>query len=286
MRIITSIAAMQKLARRWQRESVRISFVPTMGYLHVGHLGLIKRARQRVGKSGKVVLSIYVNPTQFGPKEDLNRYPRDLARDTRLCRAEGVDLMFVPDDKQMYPPDRGEKFSTFVVEEDLSKVMEGKSRPTHFRGVTTVVAKLFNIVQPDVAVFGAKDFQQATIIRRLVRDLNFPVRIVIAPIARETDGVAMSSRNNYLAPGERRQATILWRAIGLARQTVRAGAVSSTRLKAQLKRLISSQPAARLDYVEVFEPDTLQPVTQATRGTHLALAVFVGRTRLIDNARL
>jgi pantoate--beta-alanine ligase len=286
MRIITSIAAMQKLARRWQKENIRIGFVPTMGYLHTGHLSLVKRARQLVGKRGKVVVSIYVNPTQFGPKEDLGRYPRDLARDKKLCRAEGVDVVFVPDDKQMYPPGNHKNFSTYVVEETLSRGMEGASRPTHFRGVTTVVAKLFNIVSPELAVFGTKDFQQAAVIQRMVRDLNAPVKIVVAPTYREPDGLAMSSRNNYLPPEERRQATILWRAIQQARQTAKAGAVPAARLKAQLKRFIATQPAARLDYVELFDPTTLQPVTKVRRGSHIALAVFFGKTRLIDNGRL
>jgi len=286
MQIVTSIAVMQKLARRWQREKIHIGFVPTMGYLHAGHLSLVKRARQLVGRRGKVVVSIYVNPTQFGPKEDLGRYPRDLSRDKQLCRAEGVDVIFVPDDKQMYPQGDHERFSAYVVEETLSRGMEGATRPTHFRGVTTVVAKLFNIVQPEIAVFGAKDFQQAAIIQRMVRDLSFPVKIVVAPTYREPDGLALSSRNNYLSPEERRQATILWRSIQQARQTVKAGAISSARLKTQLNRLLASQPAARLDYVEFFDPATLQPVATVQRGSRIALAVFFAKTRLIDNAVL
>jgi pantoate--beta-alanine ligase len=286
MRIVTSVAAMQMLARRWRRGNIRAGFVPTMGYLHAGHLSLVKRARQLVGKRGKVVVSIYLNPTQFGPNEDLARYPRNLARDKRLCRAEGVDVVFLPDDKQMYSRHHGRKFSTYVVEENLSNVMEGKSRPTHFRGVTTVVAKLFNIVLPTVAVFGAKDFQQAVIIRRMVCDLSFPVKIVVAPTHREADGLAMSSRNDYLSRGERRRATILWRAICQARKAVQADAISSAGLKSQLKRLVASQLSARLDYIEFFDPVTLRPVKRVKRGSHMALAVFFGKTRLIDNAAL
>ncbi len=280
---------MQRLARSWQRGGVRVGLVPTMGWLHAGHLSLVRRARGLVGRSGKVVVSNYVNPTQFGPREDFARYPRNLARDARLCRAEGVDVIFAPDDGQMYPRDGdGGGFSTFVVEDHLSAVMEGQSRPTHFRGVTTVVAKLFNIVQPELAVFGAKDYQQAAIVRRMVRDLNFPVQIVVAPIVREADGLAMSSRNQYLVGGLRAQATVLWRSLQRARAVVRKAVrpLPAARLKADLRRFIARAPAARLDYVEFFDPDTLVPVRNVGRGTHIALAVFLGRTRLIDNARL
>ncbi|HSY75075.1 MAG TPA: pantoate--beta-alanine ligase, partial [Dongiaceae bacterium] len=213
MQIVSSIAAMQRLARKWQRAGIKVGFVPTMGYLHAGHLSLVKRARQAVGKSGKVVVSIYVNPTQFAPTEDLSKYPRDLKRDLKLLYELKVDVVFTPSDAEMYPVlDCGDmsplskrrhvgalqSFSTYVVEEKLSRTMEGASRPTHFRGVTTVVAKLFNIVLPDVAVFGQKDFQQAAIIKRMVSDLNFPVKIIVAPTLREPDGLAMSSRNKYL----------------------------------------------------------------------------------------
>jgi len=196
MQIVSSIAAMQRLARKWQRAGTRIGFVPTMGYLHNGHLSLVKRARQAVGKSGKVVVSIYVNPTQFAPTEDLAKYPRDLKRDLKMCRAERVDVTFVPADGEMYSDLRAAKspassFSTYVVEEKLSPLMEGASRPLHFRGVCTVVAKLFNLVTPEVAVFGQKDFQQAAIIKRMVSDLNFPVKIIIAPTLREGDGLAV-----------------------------------------------------------------------------------------------
>lgn len=311
MRIVSSIAAMQRLARQWQRAGQRIGFVPTMGYLHAGHLSLVREARKRIGKAGKVVVSIYVNPTQFGPKEDFSKYPRDLKRDLKLCRAADVDVVFTPGDKEMYPRwgeatdepalvrqsvaplaredarPTSARFSTYVVEESLSRTMEGASRPTHFRGVTTIVAKLFNIVLPDVAVFGAKDWQQATIIKRMVADLNFPVKIIVAPTLREPDGLAMSSRNKYLKGDLRRQATVLWRSIQKARAAVKKSkTIPAAKLKANLKKLIESEPDARLDYVEFFEPDTLLPVSNVARGTHLALAVFVGKTRLIDNAKL
>jgi pantoate--beta-alanine ligase len=301
VRIISSIATMQQLAKKWQRTGKRIGFVPTMGCLHAGHMSLVRETRKRVGKAGKVVVSIYVNPTQFGPKEDFSKYPRDLKRDLKLCREAGVDVVFTPGDAEMYPgktrsrrcesadEPRFDKrgYSTYIVEENLSRTMEGASRPMHFRGVTTVVAKLFNLVLPDVAVFGAKDWQQATIIKRMVTDLYFPVKIIVAPTLRERDGLAMSSRNKYLAGDLRRQATVLWRAIQTARTAVkRSRAVPAVKLKANLKTLIESEPAVRLDYVEFFEPDTLSPVLKVTRGTHMALAVFVGKTRLIDNASL
>ncbi|MBK9137925.1 MAG: pantoate--beta-alanine ligase [Verrucomicrobia bacterium] len=288
MRKIVSIEQMQRLARGWHRAGRRIGFVPTMGYLHEGHLSLVREARRRVGRDGVVVVSIYVNPTQFAPHEDLAKYPRDLPRDQRLCRVAGTDVLFLPDDEAMYPGRSEGRYSTFVVEETLSRSMEGASRPTHFRGVTTVVAKLFNIVQPDVAVFGAKDFQQVAVVSRMVADLNFPVRIVVAPTVREPDGLAMSSRNKYLTAAERPQATILWQAIQSAQAAVaqRPDGVPAAQLKRRLAALIATQPAARLDYVEIFDPATLRPVKRAGRGSHLALAVFIGRTRLIDNAAL
>ncbi len=292
---------MQQLAVRWKRAGKRVGFVPTMGYLHAGHLSLVKSARRAVGKSGVVVVSIYVNPTQFGPKEDFSKYPRDLRRDLKLCYATGVDIVFAPGDGEMYPggacsrrcESAGEPrfdkrgYSTYIVEEKLSRTMEGVTRPTHFRGVTTVVAKLFNIVLPDVAVFGAKDWQQATIIKRMVADLNFPMLIIVAPTLREHDGLAMSSRNKYLTGDLRRQATVLWRAIQTARVTVKKSkAIPASKLKAILKKLIEREPDAKLDYVEFFEPDTLALVLKVKRGTQMALAVFIGKTRLIDNARL
>jgi pantoate--beta-alanine ligase len=285
---VTTVATMQRLASRWRRQGVRIGFVPTMGYLHEGHVSLVRRARQAVGRGGRVVVSIYVNPTQFGPKEDLKKYPRDLKRDKQLCRAAGVDVVFVPGDAEMYPTGEAEGFSTWVNEERLSRAMEGRSRPTHFRGVTTVVAKLFNIALPDVAVFGAKDWQQAAIVRRMVRDLNFPVKVIVSPTCRERDGLAMSSRNKYLVGGLRQQAVVLWRAIRKAQAAARAGGnpVESASLKGELKRFIEQQPDARVDYIEFFHPETLQSVGRVSRGARVALAVFLGKTRLIDNASL
>ena len=287
MRIVPTVAAMQKLALRWKRAGVKIGFVPTMGYLHDGHLSLVRAARKRVGQNGVVAVSIYVNPTQFAPTEDLSKYPRDLKRDLKLCREVGVDVVFTPDDAEIYPGKGEGKYSTYVVEENLGRVMEGASRPTHFRGVTTVVAKLFNIVMPDVSVFGQKDFQQAAIIKRMVADLNFPVQIIVAPTLREHDGLAMSSRNKYLVGDLRRQATVLWCAIQTAKLAVqKSKSVAAADLKADLKKLIEIEPDAKLDYVEFFNPETLQRVAQVKRGTQMALAVFVGKTRLIDNANL
>ena len=277
---------MQKLALRWKRTGINVGFVPTMGYLHAGHLSLVKRALQAVGKAGKVVVSIYVNPTQFAPTEDLSKYPRDLKRDLKSLRELGVDVVFTPGDSEMYPGKVENGFSTYVVEEKLSRPMEGASRPTHFRGVTTVVAKLFNIVLPDVAVFGQKDFQQAAVIKRMVVDLNFPVQIIVAPTLRERDGLAMSSRNKYLDAEQRVQAVILFHALQAAQAAVKKKSVSAARMKADLKEFITAAPLARLDYVEFFDPETLQPVSQVKRGTQMALAVFFGKTRLIDNARL
>ena len=287
MRTVKSVRAMQRQTLAWKQSSVGVAFVPTMGYLHEGHLSLIRQARQLIGPRGKVVVSIYVNPAQFGPREDLSKYPRDFARDARHCRKEGVDVVFAPSDQEMYPHDGGQ-FSTCVTEEMLSQGMEGASRPAHFRGVTTVVAKLFNIVLPDFAVFGAKDYQQAAVVQRMTRDLNFPVRVVVGPTYRETDGLAMSSRNKYLEGKLRSQAVVLWRAIQKVRAALRtsSGALSAQRLKADLKNFIESEPAARLDYVEFFNPETFLPTLKVAPGTHMALAVFIGSTRLIDNARL
>ncbi len=298
---------MQRLAKQWQRRGVRIGFVPTMGFLHEGHLSLIREARRQAGKRGKIAVSIYVNPTQFGPNEDLSRYPRDFKRDCQLCRREGVDVIFAPSDAEMYPgwgkatdePAMARQskatanreyarptFSTYVVEETLGRAMEGASRPTHFRGVTTVVAKLFNIVLPNVAVFGAKDWQQAAIVKRMVADLSFPLKIVVAPTVRELDGLAMSSRNRYLSPEQRKQATILHRAIQHARSVVKRKPISAVKLKMELMKFIATTPLARLDYVELFEGETLQPIAKVSRGAHMALAVFFGKTRLIDNGNL
>jgi pantoate--beta-alanine ligase len=282
MRIVSSVTAMQGRARRFKQDKVPIAFVPTMGYLHEGHISLVERARKLAGKAGQVIVSIYVNPTQFAPHEDLSKYPRDLERDKKLCRDAGVDILFVPPNNQMYP----DGFSTYVTEENLSKGMEGASRPTHFRGVTTIVAKLFNIVLPDFAVFGAKDFQQAAIVRKMVADLNFPLKIVVGPTVRESDGLAMSSRNKYLNPVQREQATILSRSMQRAKEQVKKKSIAAAKMRSIVRDLVATQSEARLDYVEFFNPATLQSATVVKRGTQMALAVFFGKTRLIDNAQL
>jgi len=282
VRIVKSIAAMQRLAQQWQRTGTPVALVPTMGYLHRGHLSLIQTARKYAGRKGQVVVSIYVNPTQFGPKEDLAKYPRNLKRDKILCAEAGADVIFIPDTREMYPAG----FSTWVTEETLARGMEGASRPSHFRGVTTVVAKLFLITQPNAAIFGAKDFQQSAIIRRMARDLNFPVKIITAPIVREADGLAMSSRNKYLTPAQRRQATVLWRAMQKAASQAAKGTIPATEMKQKLSSLIAQEPEARLDYIAFYDPNTLEPRKKIKKGTQIALAVFIGETRLIDNAKL
>lgn len=259
-----------------------------MGYLHEGHLSLVRRARKAAGPAGKVVVSIYVNPTQFGANEDLGAYPRDLKRDLEKCRAEGADAVFVPTDSEMYSGRNQGLYSTYVVEESLTRHMEGASRPAHFRGVTTVVAKLFNAALPDSAVFGAKDWQQAAVIKRMVKDLNFPVKIIVAPTVRESDGLAMSSRNAYLSTAERPQAAVLCESLRLARRRVRESKrpITDRALRQAVEKFVASHSLARLDYVEFFHPETLAAQSRITRGTHMALAVFFGKARLIDNGRL
>ncbi len=279
MDIIRDPVAMQRTARAWQRAGRRIGFVPTMGYLHPGHLSLVERARR---SADLVVLSLFVNPTQFGPTEDFGRYPRDFARDEALCREAGVHTLFAPETAQMYAPDA----SIRVVEDRLSAGLCGASRPTHFAGVVTVVSKLFNLVLPDVAVFGAKDAQQVRVIRRLVRDLNFPVDIVEAPTVREPDGLAMSSRNVLLTPEERPQALCLRRALDLAERLYAGGERDADRLIREMKKLIEHQPAARVDYVQVADNETLEPVIWIERPVLVALAVRFSKTRLIDNTVL
>jgi pantoate--beta-alanine ligase len=273
---------MRRQARKWQALRLPVAFVPTMGSLHAGHLRLIERARQAIGRNGIVTVSIYVNPTQFGPHEDLAAYPRNFSRDSQLCREAAVDVLFAPPDAEMYP----DGFSTYVVEERLAQSMEGAARPGHFRGVTTVLAKLFHIIQPGVAVFGAKDFQQAAVVEKMVGDLNFPLKILVAPTVREAGGLALSSRNKYLSPAQRGQAAVLWQAIQAAQAAVAPAPVPAGRLKEQLQALIASQPEARVDYIEFFDPRTLAPAREAAKGTRIALAVFIGKTRLIDNAAL
>ena len=261
-----------------------VVLVPTMGNLHEGHLSLIRRARKIASAKGTVVVTIFVNKTQFGPGEDFESYPRTLERDTALCREAGANILFAPRDKTIYAAGH----STFVVESRLAKRMEGASRPTHFRGVTTVVAKLFNLVKPNVAVFGSKDWQQAAVIRQMTGDLSFPVRIVVAPTVRERDGLAMSSRNAHLSPAERKQATVLREVIRVARADVKKATapLPSAAIHRKLTRLVGKQSLAKLDYIEFFDSKSLEPAKRVSRGTHLALAVSFGATRLIDNGRL
>lgn len=285
MRIVTTVSAMQRLALGWKKEGKTVGFVPTMGYLHEGHLSLVRKARQIVKQDGVVVVSIFVNPLQFGPNEDYLAYPRDLQRDKEMCKEAGVDVLFVPDSEQMYPSTNS-TFSSYVIEEQVSRGMEGSARPEHFKGVTTIVAKLFNIVLPDVAVFGAKDFQQAAVIQKMVQDLNFPIKVVVAQTLREKDNLAMSSRNKFLTPEERSQAPILNKAILKAKETLKKtpGVIKAEDLKKQLTEFIHSQPAARVDYIEFFDPLSLEAMPELRPGCHMALAVYIGKTRLIDNA--
>lgn len=280
MKVIRTISEMRAWSHKMRQKDKTVAFVPTMGYLHEGHLSLIDEARSR---ADAVVASIFVNPTQFAPNEDLDRYPRDFERDEQLCRQRGVSVIFYPTTEEMYPPEH----KTYVITEDLSTVLCGRTRPTHFRGVTTIVAKLFNIVQPHIAVFGQKDAQQALIIRRMVEDLNFDIQIVVAPIVREQDGLAMSSRNNYLSPEERAQAVVLSRSLHMAREEFLKGNRNLVDLKQKIANMISVQPLARIDYVEAVDAATLEPLTEAgARPVLLAIAVFFGKTRLIDNTLL
>ena len=265
--------------RERRRQAYRIGLVPTMGCLHNGHLSLVRLAHQR---AEAVVLSLFVNPIQFGPSEDLAGYPRDLERDRQLCAEAGVEALFCPSTDAMYPAGH----STFVEETRISQALCGARRPGHFRGVATIVAKLFNLVQPDVAVFGQKDAQQARVIRQMVRDLDFPVEIIVGPIVREADGLAMSSRNQYLDAGERRQALCLSRALDCAARRVAAGEHETAELIAAMREEIAGAPQARVDYVEIVDNATLAPVTTLIRPALALLAVYVGRTRLIDNAVL
>jgi len=279
MQVITTAAAMQAEALRQRAAGKRIGLVPTMGFLHEGHLSLVREARRR---AEWVVLSLFVNPTQFGPNEDLSRYPRDEARDLALCEAEGVDAVFMPPADSMYAPDA----SVWVDETRLSAGLCGASRPGHFRGVCTVVSKLFNLVLPQVAVFGEKDFQQLAVIRRMVRDLDFPIEIVAGAIVREPDGLARSSRNVYLDADERRRALGLSAAIELARVQAAAGERRCAVLRAAIETLLVSTYGLRVDYIALVDGDSLEPLEVATDRTRVVLAVFCGRTRLIDNGAL
>jgi pantoate--beta-alanine ligase len=279
LKVIGSISAARRLL---SAAKAPVIFVPTMGALHRGHAALIDRARILAGPRGTVVVSIFVNPTQFGPREDFSRYPRPFAADKKLCAAHGVDVIFHPKAEEMYPAG----FSTFVEETELSKLLCGASRPGHFRGVCTVVHKLFQIVQPQIAVFGLKDFQQCAVIRHMARDLYLPVRIVGVETMREPDGLALSSRNQYLSVEERQQAPVLRAALLAARKAWQNGETNPARLRQLIVKKISTASRARIDYVEIADADSLQPIPRADRNIVMALAVFFGPTRLIDNLRL
>ncbi len=276
MKIINSIIHMQALAIAPEREGRRIAFVPTMGFLHEGHASLLREGRKR---GDVLVLSIFVNPIQFGQNEDLDRYPRNMERDCQIAEACGVDIVFIPTAAEMYP----QGFQTGVTVRDIALPLCGASRPGHFDGVATVVAKLFNIVRPDVALFGCKDYQQLAVIRRMTADLNLPVEIVGMPIIREADGLALSSRNAYLSPTERQSALCLHRAITKARTLFAAGERSTAVLTREACAVIAQEAAAHIDYVECRDGVLLNDVTVADAGTLLALAVKIGQTRLIDN---
>jgi pantoate--beta-alanine ligase len=276
MQIVKTIAEMKALR---QQLKGAVGFVPTMGYLHEGHLALVKEARI---ENPNVIVSIYVNPTQFGPREDFGAYPRDLDRDLESLKGGKVDIVFTPSDEEMYPSE----FSSWVDVEKVTERLEGASRPGHFRGVATVVAKLFNIVQPTRAYLGQKDAQQVVVIKKMVADLNMGVKIVVVPTLRESDGLAMSSRNIYLSSKERRAATILFKALTLARQLVNAGEKDAASIRRQMASLVQKEPLAKIDYVSIADPDTLEELNLLDRPAVASLAVRMGKTRLIDNMLL
>jgi pantoate--beta-alanine ligase len=276
MRIVTDPAKLQQVVSQVSRPLV---LVPTMGALHEGHLALVRRARRLARDTGTTAASIFVNPTQFGPSEDFGRYPRSFEQDSALLRQNGCDLVFAPDVPDMYYPDR----SIEIVENSLSRVMCGASRPGHFSGVCTVVAKLFNLFRPDIAIFGAKDFQQFTIIKRMVRDLNFPIRLEAHPTVREPDGLAMSSRNIYLSAEEREQAPVIQQVLQRAEKKVREGRGSVAGVVDWMRTQIQLAPLAKVDYVVAVDPVNLQTASQLRPPMLLAAAVLFGETRLIDN---
>ena len=279
MEIITTVLEMQRWSDATRVRDQRIGFAPTMGYLHAGHLSLVAEARQL---ADVIVASIFVNPLQFAANEDLSRYPRDIERDTQLLTKAGTDVLFLPDVKEMYP----EGFQTTVTVDRVTRGLCGALRPTHFQGVTTVVAKLFNMVKPHVAVFGQKDFQQLAAIRRMVVDLNFDIEIVGAPIVREADGLAMSSRNAYLSTPERHAGLCLSKALHAAATLAERGETDALRILAVARRVITDEPLARLDYAALVDLDTLEDVITVRAPALLALAVHIGKTRLIDNCIL
>jgi pantoate--beta-alanine ligase len=279
MKIIHDIPKMQAASRAAHLQGQTIGFVPTMGALHEGHLSLVRLARAH---ASLVVVSIFVNPLQFGPAEDFARYPRTLESDCVLLEGEGADLVFAPSTEQMYPAGA----TTAVCVEGLSERLDGRSRPRHFRGVSTVVAKLFHIVEPDFAIFGQKDAAQVAVLRAMVRDLNMPIELIVAPIARDVDGLALSSRNAYLTADERRQALVLHRALQKVEALVRSGETHSERLRSAALFVLADEPSAVLDYLEIVNPDTLLPVDSVSQGALVAVAANFGVTRLIDNLLL
>jgi len=276
MRLIRSIKKMYEFSKKAHLEGKTIGFVPTMGYLHQGHLSLIRKARK---ENDIVVVSIFVNPIQFGPKEDFRKYPRDLKRDMNLAKQVGTDVIFYPDAKDMYP----EGFKTYVNVEELSEKLCGKFRPGHFKGVATVVTKLFNIVCPDIAYFGQKDAQQAIIIKRMVADLNIPVKIKVLPIVREKDGLAMSSRNTYLNEKERKDALVLYQALNLAKELIKSGITDTKTIIRKMRQLIEKKKNAKIDYIEIVQMENLKSLKVISDNCLIALAVWIGKTRLIDN---
>ena len=276
MRIEHTVEAVRAIVKEWRAEGLSVGLVPTMGYLHEGHKSLIDRA---VAENDRVVVSVFVNPIQFGPKEDLASYPRDLDADAKICESAGASLIFHPEVEDMY----GDGFSTFVDMDTVSKELCGKSRPIHFRGVCTVVNKLFNIVQPDRAYFGQKDAQQLAVIRHMVRDLNMNLEIIGCPIIREEDGLAKSSRNTYLSPDERQAALCLSRAIKTGRQMVQDGEKDGEKVLAAMRSVIEAEPMSRIDYVEMVRWDSIEVCRKIEGPVLVAIAVYIGKTRLIDN---
>jgi pantoate--beta-alanine ligase len=277
MEVIRTISWMKETVRQACAENHVVGFIPTMGALHEGHLSLIRRAK---ANCSRVYASIFLNPTQFGPNEDLSKYPRTFERDVEQLNNAGVDVLFAPDAKEIYPAG----FRSYVNVEGLSERLEGKSRPGHFRGVTTVVLKLFEIVQPQFAYFGRKDAQQVRILQQMTADLNLNVEIVVCPIVREPDGLALSSRNTYLNAQERRAATVLHRALDAARRELSASTRDALQLQTAIRRVLSNEPLARVDYIEIVDAETFEPVASVgLRAVYALLAVFIGKTRLIDN---
>jgi pantoate--beta-alanine ligase len=276
METVRTIAWMKEKAREARLDQRVIGFVPTMGALHAGHMSLVKRAKQ---ECAPVYASIFLNPAQFGPNEDLSRYPRPLEADTEKLTEAEVDALFLPEAAEIYPTG----FSTYVQVEGLSDRLEGKSRPGHFRGVATVVMKLFETVEPHFAYFGRKDAQQVRIIQQMVKDLNLDVEIVVCPIVREADGLALSSRNAYLGANERKAATVLYRALGAARREIAAGARDSLALQRAMRKELEAEPLATVNYAEIVDADSFEPVVRVTGRCYALLAVYIGKTRLIDN---